>query len=87
MGDYRLISTTSLHTASQSDLVSCSSVFNFDFLLVYYFQDQSHCTFACDDVQACHSLCCCQVSAMTLIELFGQPAGLDHTHRWYILDI
>lgn len=32
--------------------------------LVCYFQDQSHCTFACDAIQARHSLCSCLVFAM-----------------------
>ena len=85
MGDYRLISTISSHTAFQPDLVCApeSSVFNFNFLLVDCFQDQSHCTFVCDAVQTRHSLCCCQVSAVTLTELFG----LDYNNSGCKLDI
>lgn len=31
--------------------------------------------------------CCCQVSALTLTELFVQPAGLEHTHSGCTLDM
>ncbi|KAA8585092.1 hypothetical protein FQN60_003786 [Etheostoma spectabile] len=37
--------------------------------------------FACDTVQVCHSICCCQVSAVTFTELF-ESAGLDNTHKY-----
>lgn len=69
-----------------------SSVFNhdgFNHLIsckLIIFSIKATTTLSSGDVPECHSLCCYQVSAMDLFELFGQAAGPDHSHSGWIVE-